>query len=359
MRVLQLIDSLHAGGAERLAVNYANALSKRIESSYLCCTREEGLLNVKINAEVNYFFLNKKGAVDIVAILRLYKFLKQNSINIIHAHSTSFFLAYIVKLMYPKLKIIWHDHYGESESVNKRNYKILKFCSKRFAHTIAVNHTLVNWSKKHLKVKAVSHLVNFSIPDNAKFSNTILSGTTGKRIIHLANLRAQKDHETLFYAFKTVQEKYPEWTLHCVGKDFLDEYSKSIKNLVKKLSLESGIFFYDSRSDIGNILKQSDIAVLSSKSEGLPLSLLEYGIAGLPVVSTNVGDTSLVISTPKEGILIQPMNAKLLSDAIINYITHPKLMKNVSIGLEKKISKEFSEEKVMHQLLQIYNGVLK
>ena len=59
MKVLQLIDSLATGGAERMAVNLANLLSSHIESSYLCSTRKEGALKNAINLDVKYLFLNR------------------------------------------------------------------------------------------------------------------------------------------------------------------------------------------------------------------------------------------------------------------------------------------------------------
>ena len=64
MRVLQLIDSLEIGGAERMAVNYANALHKRIEVSAICTTRNEGPLKELIKPEVPYFYLERKRQLD-------------------------------------------------------------------------------------------------------------------------------------------------------------------------------------------------------------------------------------------------------------------------------------------------------
>ena len=60
MRILQLIDSLEAGGAERMAVNYANALATTLEFSSLVATRKEGPLLGEIDSKVIYLFLNKK-----------------------------------------------------------------------------------------------------------------------------------------------------------------------------------------------------------------------------------------------------------------------------------------------------------
>ncbi len=67
MRVLQLIDSLRSGGAERMSVNYANALARRMDGSYLCCTRKEGLLKKQLAPEVGYLFLNRQGTLDLKA----------------------------------------------------------------------------------------------------------------------------------------------------------------------------------------------------------------------------------------------------------------------------------------------------
>ena len=60
MRIIQLIDSLEAGGAERMAVSYANALAQEIEFSALVATRKEGPLLNQIESNVPYLFLNKK-----------------------------------------------------------------------------------------------------------------------------------------------------------------------------------------------------------------------------------------------------------------------------------------------------------
>ena len=67
----------------------------------------------------------------------------------------------------------------------------------------------------------------------------------------------------------------------------------------------NSVFIYGSCSDTFNILKLSTIGVLASKSEGLPLALLEYGLANLPVVATNVGDCHRVISNINEGLLVE------------------------------------------------------
>ena len=117
--VIQIIDSLNTGGAEVLAVNIANGLYKKGINSHLCTTRKEGLLLNNIYEGVGYLFLNKKKVFDFNAIIKLKNYLTKNNIKIIHAHSTSVFFAFFIKIISPGIKIIWHDHYGKSEELDK------------------------------------------------------------------------------------------------------------------------------------------------------------------------------------------------------------------------------------------------
>ena len=68
MRIVQVIDSLNAGGAERMAVNYANSLSNQLGFSGLICTRIEGDLKNEIHKNVSYLFLNKTKVIDFKAL---------------------------------------------------------------------------------------------------------------------------------------------------------------------------------------------------------------------------------------------------------------------------------------------------
>ncbi|WP_406684214.1 glycosyltransferase family 4 protein [Seonamhaeicola sp. MEBiC1930] len=358
MRVLQLVDSLEVGGTERVAVNIANALSDKIDKSFLCTTRKEGLLRYSLNDKVDYLFLEKKRIIDFKAIKKLRGFIKSKGINIIHAHSSSFFLATLVKLFYPKVKIIWHDHYGNSEYLNERKFKVLILSSNFFVHVLSVNAVLKNWAKTNLKCGYVDFLPNFAIPDKNK-PETELKGSEGKRIIHLANLRPQKDHITLLKAFKEVIKIHPDWTLHCVGKNFEDDYSKSVKSLVNEFKLNKSVFFYGSRADITNILNRSNIAVLSSKSEGLPIALLEYGCSKLPAVVTNVGDCSKVISSENEGLMVNKEDVDALKEALIKYISNERFRTLMGNSLFQKVNTSYSENAIVNKLINIYKLHIK
>lgn len=355
MNVLQLIDSLNAGGAERVAVNFANALVSRVETSYLCATREEGVLKESLSKDVSYLFLEKKSTIDLRAIKKLSDFVKTNQINIVHAHGSSFFIATIIKILNPKLVLIWHDHYGKSEFLNDRPKIVLKWCSKLFDHTFSVNSKLENWNKKIIGIKSVSYIANFATKNGTK-PLTKLKGNDTKRIVILANLRVQKDHINLLEAFKVVHQLHADWSLHLVGYYDEDAYYQSVKNFIQNNHLENHVFIYGSCSDTFNILNQSSIGVLASKSEGLPLALLEYGMAKLPVVATDVGDCNKVISNTNEGLLIPSENSKLLSDALLTYINDLDLRVQVAENLHLKVLSTFSEANAIRSLLNIYKS---
>src|SRR5690606_24937021 len=129
MRILQIIDSLETGGAERMAVNYANALADIIPFSGLAATRSEGILKTDINPNVNYVFVGKKWILYISALIRLHKYCRMHEVSILHAHSSSYFFVLMLKCLTPKFKIVWHDHNGISEFLTSREAWILKIAS--------------------------------------------------------------------------------------------------------------------------------------------------------------------------------------------------------------------------------------
>jgi glycosyltransferase involved in cell wall biosynthesis len=341
MRVLQLIDSLDAGGAERVAVTYANTLCEYIEASFLCATRKEGLLKQTINQKVGYLFLKKKSAIDIKAIVRLVSFIKKNKIDIIHAHTSSFFLATSVKIYLPKIKIIWHDHYGKSEELDKRDFKILKWCSKKFCAIISVNKILEAWAKRELKTDRVYYLENVVLPppENSK-TPLKLKGIDHKRIVCVANFREQKDHGTLLGAFKMVLKKHPEYSLHLVGQHWDDDYFREVSSYMNQEVFRENVFYYGSQSNIYSILKQADIGVLSSNSEGLPLALLEYGMSKLGVVCTDVGQCKYLVKD--YGKCVPPKKPEALAEAINFYIDFHQKLEIDSHNFNNHVNKNYS-----------------
>lgn len=351
MRIVQIIDSLEIGGAEKMAVNYANGLSKKVDFSGLVTTRAEGSLKAQVSDSVSYLFLKKKSTIDITAILKLKKYCKDNRVDYLQPHSSSYFTALLVKFIYPKLKIIWHDHNGLSEFISSEKSFVLKIASFFFKGIIVVNYKLKAWAENELNCKKVIYLPNFTSIDESINTQTTLKGEAGKRILCLANLRDQKNHFFLLEVAQKLKISYPQWTFHLVGKDFEDNYSNQIRALIKSNDLESNVFIYGSKNDINNIINQSEIAILTSKSEGLPIALIEYGLSKKPVVVTKVGEIPMIIKDGINGFMVDAKDFELFHHNLTKLITNEDLRNQLANSLYQTIIANNSEEGVITNYL--------
>lgn len=347
MRIVQIIDSLDVGGAEKMAINYANALAETIEFSGIVATRKEGNLKLQIHSKVHYLFLNRKKTIDFKALINFRKFCKENNVTHIQPHSSSYFTALMLKMLMFKLKIIWHDHNGLSEFLGSRKSFALKIASYFFKGIITVNYQLKNWAIRELKCKNVIYLPNFTSIDLSEKNETILSGISGKRILCLANLRLQKNQFLLIDIAEKLLETNPQWTFHLVGKDFNDNYSKKLRETIKQKKLEANVFIYGSKNDTTNIINQATICVFTSSSEGLPVALLEFGLLSKPVISTQVGEIPLIIKNEYNGLLVPVNDIDKFIHALLMLIENPNKSSLLGINLKKTVEDNNSEVAVI------------
>ncbi|WP_298156776.1 glycosyltransferase [Flavobacterium sp.] len=347
MRIVQIIDSLDAGGAEMMAVNYANTLCENVDFSGLIATRREGSLKSQINENVSYLFLNRKHTLDFKAVIRVRKFCKMNQIQFLHAHSSSYAIACMVKILHPAIRIVWHDHDGMSEFLQYRKKRILQLASYFFFGIIAVNNLLREWDAVTLHCRNVIYLPNFSNPIKRTGKHTVLKGKEGKRILCLANLRPQKDHFMLVDVASKFISKFPDWSFHLVGKDFEDHYSVSLKKQIAERNLSHLIFIYGSREDIGNIIAQSDICILTSSSEGLPVSLLEYGFYKKPVVATAVGQVASLIKHGVSGYIAENGDVEQFEESLSKLAADTNLQRILGESLHDLIIKDYSDQGII------------
>jgi glycosyltransferase involved in cell wall biosynthesis len=352
IRIVQLIDSLDAGGAERMAVNYANTLSEVIPFSGLVTTRKEGALKAQLSENVEYLFLNKQGKMGLKSVLKFRTFIIQNKIDFIHAHSSSFFTAVLVKLSYPKVKIVWHDHYGNRMNDIGQTNKVLKAVSFLFYGVLAVNNELEEWAKQNLAVKKTHYFPNFITTCLSKQSETtLLKGAVGKRMVFLANLKKPKNHLQILNAYLASDALALGWTLHLIGKNYLDAYSLAVEECIAENNLQDSVFIYNSCNDIEFILGQSNLGLLGSTYEGFPVTLLEYGKAALAVVSTNVGYCSTIIQDGENGLLFDPTDLSGITVRLNEIMVDESKRIQYATVLQKEVMEHFSDMAVIGQYL--------
>jgi len=272
----------------------------------------------------------------------------------VHAHSTSIFFSTLLKIYLGKnLTLIWHDHYGKSEFLEKRSKTFLRLFSGYMDGVIAVNQKLAEWSRIHLKCSNIKVIRNFIFLDVKSFSDakSLRGSTDDFKFICVANLRPQKDHFSLLEAFEKLELE--NVSLHLLGKSFEDEYSNKVLNKIERSPKREKIFYYGSMENVGSYLKEADGGILSSVSEGLPLALLEYGLAGLPAIYTNVGQCAEVMGG--HGIQVPSNNLAALSAAMRAMYMNPDL-KQKALSFRDHIELEYSASKNVTEIIDFYKS---
>lgn len=357
MRVAQLIDTLEPGGAERMAVSIANDLASQISASILISSRAGGVLKDEISPKVQYFNAARKTTLDVSALYHTSTFIRKQKVSIIHAHGTSYFFAFLIKCLNPSVRIIYHEHFGARAALKVP--LVLKAVSRFFSVVVVVNEDLKKWAEVNLYASAVYFVPNYAreTPMDVQI-DTRLSGIDGKRIVHLANLKEPKNHLVVLKAFASLRDSQPLWTLHLVGTDFNDSYSQTLKDFVVEMLLQDRVFFYGQRTDVPPILQQCSVGVLSSTSEGFPVTLLEYGLAGLSVLTANVGYCRALIKDGVDGLTFDPNDVDQCTERMRLLISDQDLRSQFGRMLKEKVELQYSRQTVLSLLLTIYKSVI-
>lgn len=357
--VLHLIDSLAIGGAERMAVNLSNVLASQGHKVHLCATRAGGPLQSFISPEVPFLMLGRQSILDFGAIRRLVAYIRMHRIKLVHAHSSSFFLAAIIK-PFTGVNIVWHDHFGGSEDLSARPSMALRLSSVSFTWVFSVNERLMAWAREKLLIpdSRVSYLPNFPVLSRDSIGHPDLPGLKEFRVVCAARLNPQKDHHTLVKAMHQVKEEVSQASLLLVGFDPDDAYARSVKALIAELGMTDCVHFLGPRTDMSDILSQSAVGVLSSSSEGLPVALLEYGLFGLPVVCTAVGECPSVLGQGEFGSLVPPGNPEALSEALIQLLQDSTKQRDLGASFQAHVHENFSGPAICRQVSSIYRKML-
>jgi glycosyltransferase involved in cell wall biosynthesis len=102
-----------------------------------------------------------------------------------------------------------------------------------------------------------------------------------------------------------------------------------------------------------------DIGVLSSDWEGLPLVVLEYMAAGLPVVATRVGGVPEAVREGVSGFLVDAGDDAAMADRIVHLLERPELRKKMGAEGRRILDARFTKAAMMQRILQVYENVMR
>jgi glycosyltransferase involved in cell wall biosynthesis len=358
--VMHLVDTLQVGGAERAAVDYVNHLPRELFRPFLCTTRQRGPLAKLLRSDVTLLHLNRRWTLDPVALLKLAGFIRRHDIRLLHAHGSTLFVARIAQLLSPRTALIWHIHYGRWAVENRHAWSYLPV-SLGVDAIVTSSDQLAAWVPKHFfaPVERVAHLPNMVTPFTGSGVAPELPGRPGWRIVSVANLRPEKDHLTLLRAFSMIVTRFPEAHLLLIGGRTNAGVAAQVEDEIAKLDLNRRVSVLGERSDVPAILAQCDIAVLSSVSEGLPVSLLEYGLASLPTVSTSVGQCPVVLDHGAAGFLAPPRCPEQLARGLEFFLESVKMRRHFGDALRQRVRQQYEARPVTEKLCTLYQHVLK
>jgi len=174
-------------------------------------------------------------------------------------------------------------------------------------------------------------------------------------IVQVARLDALKDHLTAVRTMAELLKTVPQAILLIVGEG---PERGAIETEIQKLGVQQQVKLLGLRSDIPQLLNASDTMLLTSVSEGIPLTLIEGMAARLPIVTTDVGGIREVIGDD-ETALLAPAGDALLLAAHLERLSYDRgLRDRLGDGGVQLAHEKFSEEAMHAQYVKVYEEVL-
>lgn len=166
---------------------------------------------------------------------------------------------------------------------------------------------------------------------------------TGPVVGVTASLRGVKRIDRFLAMAASVRRSVPEAKFVIAGQgDLQDE----LQGQVRELGLEDAVVFLGQVRDVPSLLGRLQVGVLTSESEGLSNSLVEYGLAGVPAAAFDVGGNPEVVVHGKTGFLAPAGDVHALAEYVVRLLTNNELMKEMSSAARDYCGANFSPQRI-------------
>ncbi len=320
--------------------------------------------------KVKVYHLNTTRSFNWLSAVNMAQLIKKERVSLVHAHAP--FAGSVISSLAGKLAgvpVIIHAHLQDALSSNSfiRSYQNMmnswtsrKCCDAIISVSHQVKDALITEgfdSRKFHVVHNGTPVNNHKIDSNIR--NELNIPEDIQVVIHIGRLCKSKGQHLLLQAAANLHQLGQEAVYLIVGKDLEQDgaYLQYLKDLAQELGINQSVHFLGHRSDIPQLLALSDLLVLPSYTEGLPLVILEAMAAGLPIVATPVGGIPEAVIHQETGLLVPVEDVRALGDAILRLLQNPHLMQemgNKGLGM---VQKDFSVEKMCEEVFDIYQQV--
>jgi glycosyltransferase involved in cell wall biosynthesis len=357
MKILQIINSLSGGGAEKLAVQFHQNFLERGYDSHLL-----GLTNSCLTGLEKIYSLGCKNPYHFSVLLKLYAFLKQKQwqdLDIIHVHlfPSQLLVPFVINILGLKAFLLTTEHSTFNRRRNTKFGKLVdKYLYSRYTNIICISSGVYNCMSKWQPALTNNLLTIYNGIDIEKYSVTTQLITEKKTliVISVGRLVEAKNYEIAIRAISKIQALACEYWIVGTGK-----LEPSLKNLVSSLNLEDKIKFLGYRTDVPELLQQADIFLSTSLWEGFGLSVVEAMAAGIPVVVSNiVGVREIVDEQFQAGFLVDPRSEDTIAYHISQLLEDSELRMLMGKNAQLRAS-HFNINQTIKEHLNLYIEICK
>jgi glycosyltransferase involved in cell wall biosynthesis len=245
----------------------------------------------------------------------------------------------------------------------RRRYRLF---SRRVSRIVAVSEEVGNRHRDYLNWSDAIEVIANGVP-----ARTLTKGTrervreslgiplSGFVFLAVGNPRVEKAFEVLVAAADSVLQRNEsdEVFVLIAGKLSDNDYCRTLQQMVDDVG-QSNVRLLGYRPDVGDLYAATDAFVLSSRSEGLPMVILEAMMAGLPVVATRVGGIPQVLP-PECGLLVAPDRENELADAMVHLLTMGREVRDeMSRFAAQWAFDNFSVRRMTDEYVKAYSGAI-
>lgn len=366
IRVLVLIDAFRrrGGGAERLAIAIAVHLPRERYEVYVCTTRtpfDESLAMALGRTGVRHVDMARRGRLDLLAFRRLIRILRDERIDILHAHM---FGSNVWGSLFGRLcrvpVVIAHEH-----TWSYVGQPLRRLIDRRVISRLADTFVAVSQADRERMIaiervqpSKITVIPTAYLPRPADADADVraeLGIAPGVAVVGtIAILRPQKALEVLIAAVALLPGRLTNTTLIIAGDG---PCRAALEAQAAELDLRERVHFLGMRDDTDAIWRAFDVGAISSDYEGTPLAAIEAMTNGIPLVATSVGGLPELLEHDVSALLVRPRDATALAGALARLIEDPLLRRR--LAAEAMVaSRAYSLDRLMRSTEEMYLGLL-
>ena len=356
-KVLHVRSTIGMYGAERVLLNTLPIMTKTYGVSLLTLeggsTESATLRILAENQGITCLHYNPSGKFDRQLIKGLREIVKKNSYSIIHTHdykSLFYFSSIARKLNIP---IVHHVHGALGNSYLEKIYgTVEKWLMRSVSEILTVSsEQKISLEKSYLSFPKILQVNNGTLLEPLKLR---CSQEDPLKLIMVARLTEEKNHLLAIEAIGILKSMGVKTTLTLLGDGSLRD---KIQQRINDLSLNEQVNLVGFTSDVQHWLDISDVLLITSDTEGMPMNMLEAMGRGLPVISTAVGEIPFLIKTSGCGAIFSNRNEliRLIEKVTKEVKVWRTYGKNGRVYIENNLSVKSQSEVLIGE----YNEILR